>query len=233
MARRSTAKSKLIKIVAGSIVISGFVVFIVGPGIIIEKIGPNRHLFELVMQERGSNSSERALALEELSKSSSTSVPYLISLLNNFDWYIRCKATRTLGELGEPAKGSIPKLILLLNDSDMSVRYASIDALGKMGKYDASVIPPLIHSLSSSNTRLQSVRALGEMNESAKVAVPSLRLMLQDFELPVRRAAIEALGKIGEPAEVAIPDLIPFLNAPEPAVQEEAVEALRKLKYKP
>ena len=81
-------------------------------GAIIERNGSNKDLFELMEKSVDGQNPKRDLALEELKKNSSTSVPYLISLLNNFDPAVRYKAIDTLRERRRNRQGRNSKSYL-------------------------------------------------------------------------------------------------------------------------
>lgn len=141
---------------------SGFI-WIVGPGSIMEYLGPNRHLFRLIQasigKELGSinDGDDRRMAMIKLSKNRADYVPYLISLLNNFDSRIRIDALTVLENLTFNTTDALPNIIRLLNDPDPEVRLSAIHVLGVMRGGDATKItlPILIEFLSDPTPKIR------------------------------------------------------------------------------
>ena len=72
------------------------------------------------------------------------------------------------------------------------------------------VLGDLVRELkdSKASIRLRAAKALGELDQGAKDAVPALILALDDVDSGVRAASAQALGEMGAAAKAAVPALV-------------------------
>jgi HEAT repeat protein len=77
--------------------------------------------------------------------------------------------------------------------------------------------------------RCSAARALGELGEAAREAVPDLIEALADPEPGVRDAAAAALGALGRTAKLALPFLAEALHDPNRFVRQAAARALEQI----
>ncbi|MBD2329527.1 HEAT repeat domain-containing protein [Alkalinema sp. FACHB-956] len=77
--------------------------------------------------------------------------------------------------------------------------------------------------------RIQAVERLGEMGETAKVAVPDLLLLLQDVNLDVQITAIKTLSEMKSQATIIEPHLISLLKHTHPDLRGYAARSLGAL----
>ena len=77
--------------------------------------------------------------------------------------------------------------------------------------------------------RCSAARALGEMGEAARAAVPDLIEALADPEPGVRDAVAAALGALGGTAKLAMPFLAEALHDPNRFVRQAAARALEQI----
>ena len=156
---------------------SGFI-WIVGPGSIVEYLGPNRHLFQLIQASRGqalgsiNDGDDRRIAMIKLSKSRADYIPYLISLLNNFDSRIRIDALTVLGNLTFNTTDALPNIVRLLNDPDPEVRLRDISVLGVLRGGDSAktTLPILTEFLSDPNPNIRdaAAKSISCLNEAKR-----------------------------------------------------------------
>lgn len=79
-------------------------------------------------------------------------IPVLIQALKDPDWYVRSKATDTLGKMG---KAAVPALIHALKDKNWFVRYSAADALGKIGADAKNALPALKTALLDQDVKVR------------------------------------------------------------------------------
>lgn len=104
-------------------------------------------------------------------------------------------ASRGIGKIGPPAEAAIPSLresLFMIEEPN----HEAIDALSKIG---APAIPVLIEVLErgDSTGKWMAARALGDMGEPARVALPALRKVAnqpEDFAATAAKKAVEKLG---------------------------------------
>ncbi len=153
---------------------------------------------------------EAMRAVGEFKQKGAPAVPDLIELLSHADAAVRRQAVRTLGRIGKSALAALPALIeLVQRDPEPSVREFAAAVLGEfesiMDSADerhpaaSEILPALVKALGDSDgkVRLESVRALGRMEERAAAALDEVSALANDAEWPVRKEAMEAARKIG------------------------------------
>jgi HEAT repeat protein len=115
---------------------------------------------------------------------------------------------------------------ILQEDTDSLVRVQCAYYLGKFKHKDA--VSALIKSAEDSNVfvRQESVRALGEIAETASLSI-LLNLLEHDINSEVRRLCAVALDKINSP--LAIAGLIEQLDDINQSVSYAVLESLRKI----
>jgi HEAT repeat protein len=77
--------------------------------------------------------------------------------------------------------------------------------------------------------RCSAARALGELGEGARQAVPDLIEALADPEPGVRDAVAASLGALGRTAKLAVPFLAEALHDPNRFVRQAAARALEQI----
>ncbi len=94
---------------------------------------------------------------------------------------------------------SLSQLVADLKDRDPAVREQAAKALGALGRRSpADVVKPLAEVLQDENAkvRLAAVIALGSIGPNAQEALPALKLLLEDGDGGVRRAAVGVIRRI-------------------------------------
>ena len=137
-------------------------------------------------------------ALTEVGQSS---VPALISALDDASWTTRAAAADTLGNLGSLAEEAVPGLIQGLRDESSWVRRNVAEALGTVAAPANEIVPALIQVLNDPEmpVRLNAVMALAKIGQSADGIVPTLAGRLSDEDRYVRFYAAAVLRQIGTP----------------------------------
>jgi HEAT repeats len=169
-----------IVLLLGASVIAVFagLIVIIRPARIAEYLGPNRYLFDYIQTSRKksiflNSGSEQNFARGALNQERSTAIPYMISLLNNFDSEIRLDALHGLHGL-------------LLNDAicqRSSGRF--IDA-----------VPSITQFLNDydKKSRLTAIALVGTIQRDAKVARVDLAQLLNDPDPEIRQAAAKSIA---------------------------------------
>ena len=223
--------------------ISGFV-WSAGVRGTIEYLGPNRHLFGLIQASRGKagilrDGDDRSSGTVELAKTRSTSVSYLISLLNNSDSEIRIDSLIVLGKLLDRGNynsniaretydstssldmelvmlntDAFPHIIRLTNDPNQNVRLRAINTLGVVAensRFENSKLDPL------------SLTRQIDLNSSAVLSIIQL---LNDPDLQVRQKAISMLGALRVNSKITPPNLTQLLNDPDSSIRNAAINSI-------
>jgi HEAT repeat protein len=137
--------------------------------------------------------------------------------------------------LGPEAADLTQQLGIILNTYNgpnaTELSYAAGDALGAIGP-DAVV--PLVQAMTNSQHRMRAVISLGflgrtfskKLGPSAKAAVPSLILCLDDPDSSLRYMAASALGAINSEPQLAVPALIRSLADTDSSVRFFSAVAL-------
>jgi len=152
-------------------------------------------------------------------------------------------AAEALGRIGPEAKEAIPALVKAfrpLEDTD-PFRVAIVVAIARLEGYPSRAVPFLKKCITSSTAEVSSAafKALGELGENSRGAVPALVVMTEQSD---RRPggkpwqAIEALGNMGSVAKPALPYLIKIIQArekpprrSEKPIRLPAIEAIAKI----
>ena len=152
-------------------------------------------------------------------------------------------AAEALGRIGPAAKDSIPALVKAfrpLEDTD-PFRVAIVVAIARLEGYPSRAVPFLKKCINSSTSDVSSAafRALGQLGEKSRGAVPALVVMTRQSD---RRPggkpwqAIEALGNMGAVAKPALSYLIKIVEAREKPrrptdkpIRLVAIEAIAKI----
>ena len=137
-------------------------------------------------------------ALTEVGQSS---VPALISALDDASWTTRAAAADTLGNLGSFAEEAVPGLIQGLRDESSWVRRNAAEALGTVAAPPEDAVPALMGASSDAEmlVRLNAVMALAKIGQSADGIVPTLAGRLSDEDRYVRFYAATVLRQVGTP----------------------------------
>jgi hypothetical protein len=153
---------------------------------------------------------KRRSIYEELLDWGTTSIPPLVSGLNDRDVGLRRNAALALGVLSGgwwpfqcgPARVDIspalPALLIAFRDSDPNVRGWAAQAVGNTGANALAAVPALIELLESADegSRHSACIALGQIGPSARAALPALRAALDDSSPSVRAFAARAIQRI-------------------------------------
>jgi HEAT repeat protein len=153
---------------------------------------------------------EASLALLKMIPASGEAVPALAQALADEDPLVRMYAANTLFRLGGRSQPAIPALLnaikhprnqILLPRFSQTIQEMAILALGRAGVASQEVAAALMESLESAQTvqtRIATIRALGDVGTEARTAVPHLHKLLDDDneDEDVRQVAKETLQKI-------------------------------------
>jgi HEAT repeat protein len=151
--------------------------------------------------------------------------PAVLQCLSDKDDGVRRKAAYAVGRIQPDAKTAIGPLVRALADGSTDVRQAAADALSKFGT-DAA--PALIAALKDDKLthRLDIIRALGNIGEPAKDAIPELKTIFLGNDEKIAQEAGQALAKIGK---ASIPAVSEGLNHEFIVVRNRAVQTLGKI----
>lgn len=207
-------------------------------------IGPDqeslRPLKDLLSHERPEVKQSATDALGKVGRRALLAVSDLRKLLGDAEhWEIRRSAADALAQIGPQAKEAVPDLSkVLAGDTDL-VRRSAANALGQIGEVDPStrrILRDLVEDKQpvSPMLRRAAIVALWRIGPEASLAPTLIRLLKDDPDWEVRRAAIDALGHIGLKAIDAVPQLREFLKQPAPwQVRRSAADALRMILARP
>ena len=160
--------------------------------------------------------------LSRLSLPMSPAIPQLLKLMGSSEETIRWRTAEVLGISGIESKPVVRALAEALFDlgDQKSVRASAAAALAKMKTPPVDALSELIRTLktyddeertqgysSQVETRRWAAKAVGNIGEDARAAVPLLIHLLGDKSVYVRVFAAEALGKMGAHAREAIAPL--------------------------
>jgi HEAT repeat protein len=111
-------------------------------------------------------------------------VPALLQFINDPDPDRQKKALESIGVIGPAAKAALPVLLEQLNGPKSEIRRAVALALSRMGP---NAIDPLIRALRDRDPRIRgtAARALADMGEKARPAIPALIDALSSMEPPL------------------------------------------------
>lgn len=124
-------------------------------------------------------------------------VPGVIERLQDPEKTVRLKAMDVLKECGPTAKDAVPDLEIALKGTDRDSSEHAALALANIDPRDKEVLPVLIKMLNDPAQKVNAIKALAEMGNSARPAVPALEhLIAADQGSVERQAAVTALPKI-------------------------------------
>lgn len=123
---------------------------------------------------------------------------------------VRRWSLRLLTHLGDDGHSEFDRVVELTLDQNQAVSRAAISTVSTMGD---RAVPVLKNLLTSEQPLcvLDSIRALGDLGESAEPVIPDLIALLDGDERNLVLSSAAALGKIGPVAAPAIPKLIECL----------------------
>jgi HEAT repeat protein len=130
-------------------------------------------------------------------------VPVFAAALEEPHQDIQIATMRALRSLGSRAAPVISQLVQLLKAGGSEVRREAVITLGQVGSENEQTVPALIQALEDSDptVRRSAAMALGSLGSKAKDAVAALnKVIKEDFNIPVRRAATNALQRIESPS---------------------------------
>ncbi len=124
-------------------------------------------------------------------------LPLLVQLLSDSEPSVRYNAAISIGKFGPHAESATASLLNALDDAEAVVRAMVVSALGSVGKPPETIVPALIREIErerSNRYRWRAVNALGRFGPTAKAAVPTLTVLLENEGL--RASALEALKQV-------------------------------------
>lgn len=153
---------------------------------------------------------QAALALSKMAPASVVAVPALTDALTDSELRVRWLAALALNRLGADARPAVPALIKGIGDDKHKTNLGKFHGtiqdifvltLGRASAGTDEALPTLLPLLGKDTPmalRVAAVRALGDVGEPARAAVPAIKEMLTDRNRALREAAEDALEKIGE-----------------------------------
>lgn len=172
------------------------------------------------------NRAASAVAIGSYGAAAKGSVAAVAALWKDREPSVRIAACHALGEMGPAAAGAVVQLDKALDDEVGTVTLAAADALGRVGE---SAVAPLTARLKDPGLRQLAAAVLGGMGPVAKGSVPVLIKLLDEQDLPTRRAALLALASIGPDAKDAAPALRKKLETADDRGRAGAVYGLVKI----
>jgi HEAT repeat protein len=151
---------------------------------------------------------EAAMALFKMAPDSAAAVPALAHGLEDQEPFVRAYSAMALLELKAESRPAVPELIRAVQDEanetnlktfTFTVRGMAARALGRASAGTDDGVPALTDLLTSAHsdrTRLDAIRALGEVGTEAAPAVLRLRALLDAKNDAIRGAARETLDAI-------------------------------------
>ncbi len=170
-------------------------------------------LRSLLSDEDSDVRSSAALALGEMSNSSSEIVAALLFLLSDKDSSVRFSAATALGQLRNPSPEVVTALLSLLSNKDLDMRYGAATALGQLRNLSPEVVAALLALLSDKDLdmRYGAAAALGQIGNPSPEIVVALLSLLKDEDSAMRSSAALAFGKIGNPSPELVVALLSLL----------------------
>ena len=149
----------------------------------------------------------------------------IASAVSNEDDDIQLSGAIALAESASEA--DIPAVSALLKHNDRRIRVIGIAGLGgtRSDKALASLID-VLHQEEDRLVRCEAVRALKQLAEHTRDAVPPLVGAIKDPSLLVQLAAVMALGEIGPRAVPGVPELVRALSHADQSMRKHAAIAL-------
>jgi HEAT repeat protein len=133
-------------------------------------------------------------AAEALGKIGNDAVPFLIAVLNDSNWNLRCSVINALGMI-KNAQAVMP-LITIFEGKDYMLSDAAASALGEIGSEQA--VEPLIQLLENEalNVRISALFALSKIGN--KTALEPVLNLLKNEDNIIRFHAIFTVGVLGD-----------------------------------
>ncbi len=140
----------------------------------------------------GRTRNEAALALSKMAPASKSAVPAMAEALSDPDYFVRWNAANALFQLRADARPAIPALIKAVQDdtnkTNLGTFMATVQDMAALALGRATtgtpegvaVLTELLAKVTKTESRLSTVRALGEVGPEAKSVVPQLRLLLKN-----------------------------------------------------
>jgi len=145
---------------------------------------------------------------------------------------VRASAAYSLGRIRADIRAAVPALSEALDSEDALLR---VNAAASLVKIEPSLnkesLKILLGGLKDSRkyVRNSSIRAIGQMGQDAREAVPELARALKDEDKWCRLAAAHALEMMGSDAKEAVPALYEALKDEDERLREAARSALDKI----
>jgi len=145
---------------------------------------------------------------------------------------VRASAAYSLGRIRADVRTAVPALSEALNSEDSLL---GVNAAGSLIKIYPSLneksLKALLNGLKDNRSyvRNSAIRALGQMGQDAKEAVPELARALNDEDKMCRLAAAQALERMGKEARAAVPALFEALKDEDERLRKAARSALDKI----
>lgn len=179
------------------------------------------------LQELGnSEAARRESAREAIRQIGAKALPLLLQRMDpqtDAELGLRMQAVKAFQLLGPVAQPAIPSLARLLNN-----KKSASDAARALAAIGPAAVETLAGGLghADAQVRASAARALGEIGEGARPAVPALIKCLKDEDLNVRSGAIASLERIKHDPETVVPALIDVLKEGDLSVRIAAAAAL-------
>jgi HEAT repeat protein len=197
-------------------------------------VGPKAATATVALMEvlrHDEDSAARGTAAEALGKiGDPTTVPALVTALEDEDDYVRMNAVNALESLGHKAKAAVPSLIRVVKNDEANDWIAA----AALGAIDADGIstPALIEAFADKNPRLRRFAAYGlkRMGRNASSAETALHDGLRDSDRGARIAAATAYWSVSHKADEAVGVLRSEIQASDDwAAQMWAADALAEI----
>jgi len=145
------------------------------------------------------------------------SVPALVELLQDENYYTRELTMDVLKEMGPMAEGAVPALLKIIStdfSADEDRRSDPHHAGGALAGIGQPAVVPLVQLIRDGDdlARHRAVEVLSETEAQLSAALPAVVVALEDEVADARYAAAGLLGKMGADAESALPKLRSMLD---------------------
>ena len=170
------------------------------------------------------------IALEKIGLRQTSSLPPLITALNNKYWTIRSQAARTIATLGQKAAMVLPQLYKTLQDKHWRVQRDVVYALGFIKS--AKSIPHLLALYAQAPTMLKAeiIDTYARMQTSSPQVKRVLQQIIKSKQPLLRKKAFFALALLSSRKSQALKPLIQSLKSNR-ETRLYVLQALAKLKH--